>query len=231
MELLTKNNSVQLYNLRSSAFKYYALGLEYKAKKYVPSLERRSQQLEADLKGEDIPLPSFANKFVKYGEEHEICGIAKWLLVNQEEPKNYGVNQENYVIQDWLNDGSNISISTTPDGISEDDSRLIEVKCSAMGKKNYPKFPMEHLPQIAGQMMILNMLNIPVKMVNLVNWTPTKTKIWVYERNKDYENYLIDCLEHYSMCLLGKEKLCEPVEYEGEIKTQLIYDSEKREET
>jgi hypothetical protein len=92
-----------------------------------------------------------------------------------------------------------------------------------MGQGLYPEFPKQYLPQIAGQMMILNMLGIPVKSVDLVNWNPTESKIWRFERDGDYEQYLIDNLEHYSLALLGKHDLGKPVKYEKEIKTNLIY--------
>jgi hypothetical protein len=140
--------------------------------------------------------------------------------------RDYGDNQQNYVIQDWLNlkEDTVVDISTTPDGISKDQSTLIEVKCSNMGKSNYKEFPKRYLPQIVGQMMILNMLGTPIKQVDLVNWTPLATKIWRFERNQDYENYLIDHLEEYSLALLGKKELPEKKRrYTGKLNFDLIY--------
>lgn len=216
MEKLMKNNSVKSYNLRSSNFKSYAFGMDTK----------REEQLQLDLKGEQKPIPQDMMCYVDYGVEHETCGIGKWILVNKVVARNYGDNQQNYIIQDWLNlrEDTVVDISTTPDGISKDESTLIEVKCSNMGNSNYKEFPKRYLPQIAGQMMILNMLGIPVEQVDLVNWTPIKTKIWRFEKDKDYERYLIDHLEEYSLALLSKKDLPEKKRrYTKKLKFDLIY--------
>lgn len=211
-----KNSSAKSYNLRSSMFKAYAFGMDTK----------REEQLKLDLAGEVKPIPQEMMCYVDYGTEHETCGIGKWILVNKMSARDYGDNQQNYVIQDWLNlkEDTVVDISTTPDGISKDQSTLIEVKCSNMGKTNYKEFPKRYLPQIVGQMMILNMLGTPIKQVDLVNWTPLATKIWRFERNKDYETYLIDHLEEYSLALLGKKELPEKKRrYTAKLNFDLIY--------
>jgi hypothetical protein len=197
-------------------FKAYAFGMDTK----------REEQLKLDLAGEVKEIPQEMMCYVNYGTEHETCGIGKWILVNKMAARDYGDNQQNYVIQDWLNlkEDTVVDISTTPDGISKDQSTLIEVKCSNMGKTNYKEFPKRYLPQIAGQMMILNMLGIPVEQVDLVNWTPIKTKIWRFEKDKDYERYLIDHLEEYSLALLSKKDLPEKKRrYTKKLKFDLIY--------
>ncbi len=231
METQTKLNSQKSFNLRSSLFKDYAFGLKYKsAGQFFMSPTQRQRRLEYDLGISVEPeMDSFAIPYVEYGNEFEMSGIAKHILVNKQMIKDYGDNQQNYVIQDWLNlkEDVVVDISTTPDGLSLDESTVIEVKCSKMGKGLYPEFPKQYLPQIAGQMMILNMLNIPVKEVHLVNWNPTESKIWCFKRDKDYENYLINHLEQYSMVLLGKAELEKPVKYEKELDIQLIYGEEE----
>lgn len=226
MDKPMKLHSEKHYNLRSSAFKDYAFGLKYKsAGQFYMSPTERQRRLEHDLNGTNPTMPERALPYIEYGNEHEMSGIAKYILVSKKMCKDYGDNQQNYVIQDWLNlkEEVVVDISTTPDGLSLDNSRLIEVKCSKMGQGLYPEFPKQYLPQIAGQMMILNMLGIPVKSVDLVNWNPTESKIWRFEKDSDYEQYLIDNLEHYSLALLGKHELGKPVKYEKEIKTNLIY--------
>jgi hypothetical protein len=71
------------------------------------------------------------------------------------------------------------------------------------------------------------MLNKPIKQVDLVNWTPLRTKIWRFERNRDYENYLIDHLEEYSLALLGKKELpSKKRRYTGKLNFDLIYGGE-----
>ena len=200
------NNLPKHYNLRSSLFKDYAFGLTYKsAGQFYMSPTERTRRLQHDLNNTEPEISDRALPYIEYGNKHEMSGIAKHILVNQKMCKDYGDNQQNYIIQDWLNlkEDVVVDISTTPDGLSMDDSRIIEVKCSKMGQGLYPEFPKQYLPQIAGQMMILNMLNIPVKQVDLVNWNPTESKIWTFERSADYEQYLIDNLEHYSLALLG----------------------------
>ena len=214
------------YNLRSSLFKDYAFGLKYKsAGQFYMSPTERAKRLQHDLNNTEPVMPDRALPYIEYGNKHEMSGIAKHILVNQEMCKDYGDNQQNYVIQDWLNlkEDVVVDISTTPDGLSMDDSRIIEVKCSKMGQGLYPEFPKQYLPQIAGQMMILNMLNIPVKQVDLVNWNPTESKIWTFERSADYEQYLIDNLEHYSLALLGKHELGKPTQYSGKLNINLVY--------
>ena len=220
------NSSPKRYNLRSSLFKDYAFGLKYKsAGQFYMSPTERARRLQHDLNNTEPVMPDRALPYIEYGHKHEMSGIAKHILVNQEMCKDYGDNQQNYVIQDWLNlkEDVVVDISTTPDGLSMDDSRIIEVKCSKMGQGLYPEFPKQYLPQIAGQMMILNMLNIPVKQVDLVNWNPTESKIWTFERSADYEQYLIDNLEHYSLALLGKHELGKPTQYSGKLNINLVY--------
>jgi hypothetical protein len=220
------NTLPKRYNLRSSLFKDYAFGLKYKsAGQFYMSPTERAKRLQHDLNNTEPVMPDRALPYIEYGNKHEMSGIAKHILVNQEMCKDYGDNQQNYVIQDWLNlkEDVVVDISTTPDGLSMDDSRIIEVKCSKMGQGLYPEFPKQYLPQIAGQMMILNMLNIPVKQVDLVNWNPTESKIWTFERSADYEQYLIDNLEHYSLALLGKHELGKPTQYSGKLNINLVY--------
>lgn len=220
------NSSPKRYNLRSSLFKDYAFGLKYKsAGQFYMSPTERARRLQHDLNNTEPVISDRALPYIEYGHKHEMSGIAKHILVNQEMCKDYGDNQQNYVIQDWLNlrEDVVVDISTTPDGLSMDDSRIIEVKCSKMGQGLYPEFPKQYLPQIAGQMMILNMLNIPVKQVDLVNWNPTESKIWTFERSADYEQYLIDNLEHYSLALLGKHELGKPTQYSGKLNINLVY--------
>jgi len=218
-------------NLRTSLFKDYAYGLTYKAKNdWRMSPASRMKRLQADKEGKDIPLPDRALASVKYGTYNERCGIAKWMLVNQEPCLYYCDKQRNWTIHHyWVDADRGIAMSCTPDGMTMDKKGLIEVKCSSQGNANYDEFPIQYLPQIAGQLMVINKAEpkLSLEYVDLVNWTPTRTKIWRYTRDRDYEKNLIENLEDYSEALLGKKELPKkPTDYEGD-KTKnvkLIYD-------
>jgi len=219
-------------NLRTSLFKDYAYGLTYKAKNdWKMSPASRMKRLQADIKQEDIPLPDRALASVKYGTYNERCGIAKWMLVNQEPCLYYCDKQANWTVQDWMNTKADrsIALSCTPDGMTMDKKGLIEIKCSSQGNANYDEFPRQYLPQIAGQLMVLKMAEpeLPLEYVDLVNWTPTRTKIWRYTRDMDYEKNLIQNLEDYSEALIGNKELPKkPIAYEGNLiqNVKLIYD-------
>ena len=108
----------------------------------------------------------------------------------------------------------------------------MEIKCSSQGKANYEEFPKQYLPQIAGQLMVLKMSepDLPLEYVDLVNWTPNRTKIWRYTRDMEYEKNLIQNLEDYSVALIsGKELPKKPIVYEGNSmeNIKLIYDEVK----
>jgi len=219
-------------NLRTSLFKDYAYGLTYKAKNdWRMSPANRMKRLLADKEQRDIPLPDRALDSVKFGTYNERCGIAKWMLVNKEPCLYYCDNQNNWSVQDWMNTKADrsIALSCTPDGMTMDKKGLIEIKCSAQGNANYDEFPRQYLPQIAGQLMVLKMAEpkLPLEYVDLVNWTPTHTKIWRYTRDTDYEKNLILNLEDYSEALLGNKELPKkPIAYEGNPmqNVKLIYD-------
>ena len=219
-------------NLRTSLFKDYAYGLTYKAKNdWRMSPASRMKRLQADIKQEDIPLPDRALASVKYGTYNERCGIAKWMLVNQEACLHYCDHQKNWKVSDWMNTKADrtIALSCTPDGMTMDKKGLVEIKCSAQGNANYDEFPRQYLPQVAGQLMVLKMADpkLPLEYVDLVNWTPTHTKIWRYTRDTDYEKNLIQNLEDYSEALLGNKELPKkPIAYEGNPmqNVKLIYD-------
>ena len=193
-------------NLRASSFASYCFGMTYKNKKYVMSLEGRAKKLKDDLEEHVEDLSKNPN--VQYGVENERNGVAKWMLINKQSCLDYGDNQKNY-ITDKSDEFGDVVLSATPDGLSLDKKTIIEVKCSAGGKSTYKEFPRQYLPQIMGQMMVLNMTGTPVERVHLVNWTPGETKVWQIMRNKDYEDkYLLPYLLDYATALrTGEFKL------------------------
>ena len=186
-------------NLRSSSFINYAFGF------YTP----RREMLEWDLKGETKPIDNpFQIRAMKKGVRMEKVGIAKWCSLKNEIP-NYILNdQQSFKQEDWLNlrKKETISLSTTPDGISQDSSTIIEVKTTKMGKKVFDDFPKQYLAQIYGQMWIVgNLTRGKVKRAHLVNISTEATKIWQIEWNQKFINYLIGLLEQYSLALLNED--------------------------
>tara|TARA_R100001530_G_scaffold534_6_gene866 strand:- start:1919 stop:3193 length:1275 start_codon:yes stop_codon:yes gene_type:complete len=181
-------------NLRASSFGKYAFGIFYNnsTKKYSMSPKTREEALASYLKQEVEDLSGIPA--VQWGKDNERCGIAKWMLINKSSCLDYGDNQKNYVTKPIHED---VVLSATPDGLSKDKKTIIEVKCSGMGRQTYKEFPKQYLPQIMGQMLVLNMAGVPTERVHLVNWTAGETKVWEVMRNDDYINkyllpYLVD---------------------------------------
>lgn len=217
-------------NLRASSFRYYAFGLRYKSKgEYSMSPAERNLQLKHDLEQKPRKLDDNAMSYVRYGNYNERCGIAKWMLVNKKSCKDYCQEQRNYIVEDgkWtdVESAKGIAVSATPDGLSLDEKTIIEVKCSAEGKRTYEDFPKQYIPQIMGQMWLLNMNDVPVEQVDLVNWTPKQTKIWRIKRDEDYEKYLSKHLSDYCLALKGGE-LAKMEKYDKKLNIELIYKGE-----
>ena len=208
-------------NLRSSSFKNYCLGYRVSRKK----------QLEMDLKCEEKPITF--RKFIDWGNDHEVNGVAKWVKINQKMPTHILEDQKSFRLEGWF---EGFSISTTPDGISKE--TLLEVKCPAAGVKNYPEvdkkgddisydgFPSEHLCQLYGQQMIMNKLGYKIKKTDLVCWTPKHTKIWTVWLNEDYVSYMTELLKEYCGSLLNNKKpLPKPDPYQGKHYIELTYNN------
>lgn len=217
-------------NLRASGFRYYAFGLRYKSKgEYSMSPAERKLQLSHDLERKPRKIDDNAMSYVRYGNYNERCGIAKWMLVNQKSCKDYCQEQKNYIVEDgkWteVESAKGIAVSATPDGLSLDDKTIIEVKCSAEGKRTYDDFPKQYIPQVMGQMWLLNMNDVPVEQVDLVNWTPKQTKIWRIKRDESYEKYLSKHLSDYCLALKGGE-LAKMEKYDKKLNIELIYTGE-----
>ena len=164
---------------------------------------------------------AYVNDYMLWGDKHEVNGIAKWVSIHKKMPKKILDEQESIKHFNW-HEGMNLS--TTPDGIAED--CLIEVKCSALGKKTYPEFPEEHYWQVYGQQMVMNCEGYEIKKTHLVNWTPKHTKIWEIERNLNFEKYMSGLLQEYINCLISdKDIVPKPKPYSGDHKIKLIYNN------
>ena len=198
-------------NLRSSQFSNYLYG------EYTP----RKEMLELQLQGKEPQIPSHMIKYVNFGNFFEKMGIAFYVKAFNKIPKDYLKDQQNYIIQNWLNlpkGKETVSISTTPDGISHDETHLIEVKCSMRDK--YKIFNKKWLPQVYGQQHILSCLGKKIEKTYLINYTPTVCRIWQVDYNQDFINYLISNLSEFAECLLkGKANglADKPEQFEGNI--------------
>ena len=179
-------------NLRSSQFINTVFG------KYTS----RHEMLELQMQGKEPQIPSFQRKYVNFGNYWEFMGIGFWVKHFKKVPKHYLKDQQNFIIQNWLNKSKGketVSISTTPDAIFED-KEIIEVKTSMTDK--YEKFNKWWLPQVYGQQHILSCLGMKIDKTSLVNYTPTVCRIWQVDYNQDYINYLVSNLSEFAECLL-----------------------------
>jgi len=212
-------------NLRSSQFSNYIFG------QYTP----RKEMLELQLQGKEPQIPRHMMKYVAHGNFNEKMGIAFYVKHFKQIPKDYLKDQQNYIIQNWLNlpkGKETVSISTTPDSISQDETHLIEVKCSM--KDKYEEFNKLWLPQVYGQQHILSSLGKKIEKTYLINYTPTVCRIWQVDYNQDFINYLISNLSEFAECLLkGKANglVDKPDRYQGDIDESIKLIKEYKYET
>jgi len=212
-------------NLRSSQFSNYIFG------QYTP----RKEMLELQLQGKEPQIPRHMMKYVAHGNFNEKMGIAFYVKHFKQIPKDYLKDQQNYIIQNWLNlpkGKETVSISTTPDSISQDETHLIEVKCSM--KDKYEEFNKLWLPQVYGQQHILSSLGKKIEKTYLINYTPTVCRIWQVDYNQDFINYLISNLSEFAECLLkGKANglVDKPDRYQGDIDESIKLVKEYKYET
>tara|TARA_R100000700_G_C3126985_1_gene113712 strand:- start:51 stop:716 length:666 start_codon:yes stop_codon:yes gene_type:complete len=198
-------------NLRSSQFSNYIFG------QYTP----RKEMLELQLQGKEPQIPRHMMKYVAHGNYNEKMGIAFYVKHFKQIPKDYLKDQQNYIIQNWLNlpkGKETVSISTTPDSISHDETHLIEVKCSM--KDKYEEFNKLWLPQVYGQQHILSSLGKKIEKTYLINYTPTVCRIWQIDYNQEFIDYLMKNLSEFAECLLkGKANglVDKPDRYQGDI--------------
>ena len=206
------------FNLRSSSALNYCFG------HYTP----RAEMIEWDRKGEQKPIGDFMQKYVDFGNLHEKSGIAKWILINKQMPTEILSEQKNYVVENFLNlkGDTLVDLSCTPDGRFED--TLIEVKCGSLGKNPHEwEKAKVYLAQISLQQYVLNSLGIEINRTHLLSWSNNGTRVWEISRNTVFEHYLLELLEEYAICLLGKGDVDKkPKKFEGEHKIKLIYGEE-----
>ena len=220
MTTQAKSNLVKRYNLRSSSALNYCFG----------TYTKRADMLQADLNNTEIGIPEHMQKYVDFGNLHESSGIAKWILINKKVPVEILQDQQNYIVQDFLNLGGDtvVDLSCTPDARVPEDNLLLEIKCGSLGKKPHEFVKAKvYLAQVSLQQYILNSLGIQIDKTHLVSWSMNGSRIWEIQRNPEFEHYLLSLLEEYSLALLGKGELRDkPDAFKGEHKIKLIYGEE-----
>ena len=191
--------------------------------------------LELQLQGKEPQIPRHMMKYVAHGNYNEKMGIAFYVKHFKQIPKDYLKDQQNYIIQNWLNlpkGKETVSISTTPDSISHDETHLIEVKCSM--KDKYEEFNKLWLPQVYGQQHILSSLGKKIEKTYLINYTPTVCRIWQIDYNQEFIDYLMKNLSEFAECLLkGKANglVDKPDRYQGDIDESIKLIKEYKYET
>lgn len=180
-------------NLRSSSFGDYCFGMYTK----------KDNKMFNDLYDIQEEFSWFQNSLMQYGTKHERHGIAEFVNWFGEMPENILGEQVNLVVPVT----EVMSISSTPDGFCMEGNGLVEVKCTKTKKQAKPDFDARWLPQIYGQMLVVNQYyaikKIPKKIEKtfLVNWAEKSTKIYKVERNKQAIDLILSLLKHYGHTL------------------------------
>jgi len=212
------------FNLRSSNFAKYCFGKSLAT--YYPT---REEQFKLDYNGEKEEITNWYQvQAMKIGQKLEKHGIAKWVKINNKVPNFILGDQVSRQVDNWFSredDGRNISLSSTPDGIYKD--CILEVKTTKHGKACFDDFPKHYLPQIYGQQMVMNMwykqenIDREIKKTHLINISKPKayTKIWEVSYNQEFINYLTELLEEYSSRLLdlSDKPLNEKPKFKGSV--------------
>lgn len=176
-------------NLRSSLFGNYCFGM----------YTERHIQLFNDLYQIEEQIPPFQLNLMKYGTKHEKHGVAEFINWFGQVPENILSEQLNLVVP--VND--DVVLSSTPDGFCMDGNALIEVKCTKIKKQTKPKFDARWLPQVFGQMLVVNhyyranKIDKKIDKTFLVNWAEKDTKIYMVQRNDDAIDLIKELLMNY----------------------------------
>jgi len=187
---MTEKNKI---NLRSSSFANYCFGM----------YTERHIKLFHDLFDLEEEMSSFSQGLMRYGTKHEVHGIAEFSQWIGEIPQFILSEQLNLVVP--LDD--TISLSSTPDGFCMDGNSLVEIKCTKIKRKAKDSFDMRWLPQVFGQMMVVNknyeLNNIPkcIQQTFLVNWAEKNTKIYRIKPNNDIMLEMLKLLKEYGNAL------------------------------
>ena len=125
----TQDNLQKRYQLHSSQFINIAFG------KY----QKRNDMVEF-VKNDSFPEPDEdGKKRMEWGVKHEADGIANWLIhcSGGKYPQHILDEQKDFLLENVFNldDGNIVDLSSKPDGISDDGTTIIEIKCPNEGVK------------------------------------------------------------------------------------------------
>ena len=119
-------------------------------------------------------------------------------------------NVERFVYENYyLCSGGSVDISATPDGVIDKDG-LLEIKCPDIGRSCFDKgFPEQYLCQIVMQQMVVNKQDndYDIKYTYFFGWSPTEYKLWLYERDLEFEEYVDAALLEYAKALVSGGKV------------------------
>jgi hypothetical protein len=171
----------------------------------------RNTQLGLDRDGVVEPI-TFGYDRVEYGRINEKNALAKFIIVKKIVPDFILSEQdtERFVCEDYYkSDKGSVDISATPDGVINTDGCL-EIKCPDMGKSCFVNgFPEQYICQVVMQQMVINKQDndYDIKYTYFLGWTPWEYKLWMYERNLEFEEYVDAALMEYAKALLDGGKV------------------------
>ena len=195
------------YRLRASLSSEYVYG-KYKA---------RNTQLKLDRDGIVKPI-THNYDLVQYGKINEKNAVAKFIILEKKVPDFILQDQDEnrFVQEDYFTcSKGSVDLSAIPDGVLP--GGLLEVKCPDLGRSCFEKgFPEQYICQIVMQQMVVNNQDngYDIDHTYFMGWTPWKYKLWVYERNLEFEQYVDDALKEYAEALVnGGEVRKKPKDY------------------
>ena len=214
MKKQAQSNSLKRYELHSSQFINIAFG------KYTNRCDMLLQTKDPSLTPK---FNDFAKNRMNWGSEHEIDGVANWLIrcSNGKYPKFTLDDQKDFLLEDFdKNDETTVALSSKPDGLSDDEKTIIEIKCPNEGGKLKDDFDKTRLPQIFGQQLVLQHNGYPIEKTQLCEWTPNVFRVWEIFPDEKFEEHLLNLLKEFSNCLLnGGDIDPKPKRYGGKYET------------
>ena len=171
----------------------------------------RNTQLKLDRDRIVEPI-TFGQDRVDFGKANEKNALAKFILVMKKVPDFILENQDvdRFVYENYYScSGGSADISATPDGVIDKDG-LLEIKCPDIGRSCFDKgFPEQYLCQIVMQQMVVNKQDndYDIKYTYFFGWSPTEYKLWLYERDLEFEEYVDAALLEYAKALVSGGKV------------------------
>ena len=232
---------LRYYNLSASQFLDY-LGLN----KYIKgkgSDGKRNTRLSMDKQGIRPEMSDFVLPYAEFGKEHEIDGLKFYANYRKKDSssqhKGKGSefdfilgNQKSFEIHNFeKNDKGSVSLSATPDGLTDCFQSAVEIKCGKLGKDVYTtqEILSKYATQIFGQQWVLSTLGYPIKRTHFVNWSFEKKQVFEIKPCHEYQKYLINELETYAKHLLKDQEFTQKTPlYNNDLhdKLELIYEED-----